>query len=291
MKYLLIISSLFFCTASFAQVKQDTSLFLIETNDGNEYIGKIISQDKESVTIQTEQLGVLTIPKASIKRMEPISKKQFVKGEYWFDNPQSTRYFWQPNGFGLKKGEGYYQNVWILFNQASVGITDNLSIGAGMVPLFLFAGAPTPIWFTPKLSIPISPDKFNLGLGGLLGTVLGEPESGFGVAYGTATIGNRNTNMSVGLGYGYLSGNWADSPMVTLSAMIRTGKRGYILTENYYIGTTEDDALILFFGGRRLIKNSGIDYGLMFPAVTGGSFVAIPWLGLTIPFGRPTNLN
>ncbi|HEY3384984.1 MAG TPA: hypothetical protein VGK46_00660, partial [Saprospiraceae bacterium] len=184
-----------------------------------------------------------------------------------------------------KKGEGYYQNVWIFFNQVSYGITDNISIGAGIVPLFLFAGASTPVWLTPKLSIPIVKDKFNVGAGALVGTVLGEEDAGFGIAYGTTTFGNRNTNVSLGLGYGYLSGEWADVPTVSLSAMIRTGQRGYLITENYFIGTADEDAILLSFGGRRLIKNSGLDFGLLFPVNTDGSFFAIPWLGITIPFG------
>jgi hypothetical protein len=150
----------------------------------------------------------------------------------------------------------------------------------------LFAGTSTPVWITPKLSIPIVKDKFNVGVGGLMGTVIGEAESGFGLVYGTSTLGNRNTNMSLGVGYGYLSGNWADVPVITLSGMLRTGQRGYLLTENYYISTDEGDLLMLFFGGRRLIKNAGLDFGLMFPFESGGSFFAIPWLGLTIPFGN-----
>jgi hypothetical protein len=130
-------------------------------------------------------------------------------------------------------------------------------------------------------------DKFNVGVGGLIGTVLGADEAGFGFAYGTGTLGDRNTNVSLGLGYGYAGGEWAESPLVTLSAMIRTGQRGYILTENYYINTADEDLLMFFVGGRRLIKAAGIDYGLMIPLITDGDFIAIPWLGLTIPFGKP----
>jgi len=288
MKFLFIISSLLICYSSFGQVKQDTSsLYRIETLDGNEFIGKIISQDMENIIFKTESLGTITISKASVKRIDPVNKNQFKNGEYWFDNPQATRYFWQSNGYGLKKGEGYYQNVWILFNQFNYGITDNISIGAGLLPLFLLGGTSTPVWITPKVSLPIAKDKFNVGVGGLMGTVLGEDEAGFGFAYGTGTVGDRNTNVSLGLGYGYASGEWAESPLVTLSAMIRTGQRGYILTENYYINTAEEDLLIFFVGGRRLIKAAGIDYGLMIPLITDGDFVAIPWLGLTIPFGKP----
>jgi len=291
MKFLLIAPFLLVYITSFAQVSKDTSLFRIETLDGNEYIGKIVSEDTEIIILKTDHLGAITIRKVAIKRMTPVNKKQLVNGVYWFDNPQSTRYFWQPNGYGLKAGEGYYQNVWILFNQVAVGVTDNISIGAGMVPLFLFAGVSTPVWLTPKLSIPIKKDKFNMGVGALLGTVLGESGSDFGIAYGTATLGDRNTNMSIGLGYGYLDGDWANSPIISFSAMIRTGQRGYLMTENYYIGTGDEDVLILFLGGRRLIKNSGIDFGLMIPATTGGGFFAIPWLGLTIPFGSPVNFQ
>jgi hypothetical protein len=286
MKYFLLIPFLFLSVISSSQVTQDTTLLRVETIDGNEYIGKIISIDAQSIVLNTDLLGVITLRKSSIKSMTPVYGSQIKEGVLWFENPQSTRYFWQPNGYGLKKGEAYYQNVWVFFNQVSYGVTDNFLIGAGMVPLFLFGGAPTPVWVTPKFSIPVVKDKLNLGVGGLIGTVIGESQSGFGLVYGTSTVGDRNTNMSLGVGYGYLSGNWANAPVITLSGMLRTGQRGYLLTENYFISTADEDLLIFFVGGRRLIKNAGLDFGLMFPFVSGGSFFAIPWLGLTIPFGN-----
>jgi len=286
MKFLLLIPFLFLSVISSSQVTQDTTLLRVETIDGNEYIGKIISIDAQSIVLNTDLLGVITLRKSSIKSMTPVYGSQIKEGVLWFENPQSTRYFWQPNGYGLKKGEAYYQNVWVFFNQVSYGVTDNFLIGAGMVPLFLFGGAPTPVWVTPKFSIPVVKDKLNLGVGGLVGTVIGESQSGFGLVYGTSTVGDRNTNMSLGVGYGYLSGNWANAPVITLSGMLRTGQRGYLLTENYFISTADEDLLIFFVGGRRLIKNAGLDFGLMFPFVSGGNFFAIPWLGLTIPFGN-----
>lgn len=287
MKYILFSVFALICSVSHAQTDVDKSaLYRIETIDGNEYVGNIVLDSADIFIMKTASLGEIRLRKADIKRMTEVSKSQIKGGELWFDNPQATRYFWQGNGYGLKKGEGYYQNVWIFFNQVSYGITDNLSIGAGMVPLFLFAGASTPVWITPKLSIPVVKDKFNVGAGALVGTVLGESNSGFGIAYGTATIGDRNTNASLGLGYGYFDGVWANVPTISLSAMIRTGQRGYLLTENYFIGTADEDAILLFFGGRRLIKNSSLDFGLLFPANTESSFFAIPWLGLAIPFGK-----
>ncbi len=270
-----------------AQNEPDSILYQIETIDGNEFIGNILEQDSAKIVLETESMGTLNIPKSSIKRISQVLEKQIIDGKYWFENPQSTRYFWSPNGYGLKKGEGYYQNVWVLFNQFAVGVTDFFSLGGGIVPLFLFAGAPTPVWFTPKFSIPVVKEKFNIGAGALIGTVLGEDNAGFGILYGLTTFGSRDKNISIGLGYGYAGGNFANSPMININGMVRTGSKGYFLTENYYIPAGEDFIVLISLGGRRIIKRSGLDFGLFLPFASDlDQFIAIPWLGITIPFGK-----
>lgn len=278
---------LFFGSFCNAQVSRDTTkLFRVETKEGNEFIGKIVSEDKTSILLRTDNLGDITIRWAHITKVSEVIPSQLKNGEHWFDNPQATRYFWSPNGFGLRKREAYYQNVWVLFNQVSVGVSDYFSFGAGLVPLFLFAGAPTPVWITPKLSIPVVENKINIGGGGLFATVLGEENVSFGILYGISTFGSRDKNLSIGLGYGYAGNDWASTPTFTVSGMIRTSRRGYFLTENYFIGGSEENLLLLSFGGRRIIKKSGLDFGLFIPANTGGEFIAIPWLGLTIPLNK-----
>jgi len=270
------------------------SLYHVETNDGNEYIGTIVEQNEQSVKIKTEKLGVLTILRIDIKNITPVKKEAIKAGKYWFHNPQSTRYFWGPTGYGLKKGEGYYQNVWIYGNQVSVGVTDHISIGVGMIPAFLFFGAPTPVWVTPKVSIPLKKDKVNVGLGVMAGTVLGvedeydyegdKTNSNFGIAYGVTTFGSRDKNLSIGLGYGYAGGGWAKSPTVTMSFMIRTGDRGYIISENYLFSSDRESTGVISIGGRRLVKKVAIDFGGMMPVVSEGYVIVLPWLGISVPF-------
>lgn len=287
-KYLVFIIFLFSFIVGNAQKtqKSDTSTFRITTKDGNEFIGYIIFEGDRQIKLQTSNLGQITIQKKDIESLIKVKQSKLVKGVYWFDNPQATRYFWAPNGYGLHTGEGYYQNVWIFFNQVSIGLNENFSIGFGMMPLFLFAGSPTPVWITPKFSIPISSDNWALGGGVLAGTVIGASGAGFGIFYGTTTFGSKDSNVSFGLGYGYAGGNFASSPTINISAMIRTGARGYILTENYYIGSAGENVLILSVGGRRIINRAGLDFGLFTPLELGGELFAIPWLGLTIPIGR-----
>ena len=269
-----------------AQNNQDSIKYRIETVDGNEYVGKITERSADKIRIKTEKLGEISILNADVKKITEISAVIKKDGSYWFENPQSTRYFWVPNGYSLKKGEGYYQNVWILGNQAIYGFTNHLSGGIGMLPLFLFAGAPTPTWVTLKYSVPIVKDKFNVGAGALAGTVIGEPNSNFGILYGVTTYGSRDKNLSIGVGWAFAAGEIAKKPTINVSGMIRTGPKGYFLTENYFIGTVDNFVVIMSVGGRRIIKNTGLDFGLFVPMGADiGSFVAIPWLGFTVPFG------
>ncbi|OQX74347.1 MAG: hypothetical protein B6D64_12950 [Bacteroidetes bacterium 4484_276] len=267
-----------------AQNQPDTLTYHIETSNGNTYIGNILSQDSEKLIFQSEKLGEITFLQTDIKEMHAINLQKMKGGKYWMDNPQATRYFYSPNGYGLKKGEGYYQNVWVLVNSFAVGITNNISIGGGLVPLFFFGGTPTPVWLTPKVSIPVKKENFNLGAGALVGTVVGGEDPGFGILYGITTFGSRDNNVSFGLGYGYAGGEWAKSPMININFMFRTGARGYIISENYYIQANGEPMVILSFGGRQIIKKAGLDYGLFIPF--SSNLIALPWLGITIPFGN-----
>lgn len=270
-----------------AQINPNDTIVRIQTFDGNEFLGTIINQDSEKITLITQSLGEITIQKSSIKFQENVNVQQIKDGKLWFANPQSTRYFWSPNGYGLKKGEGYYQNIWVLWNQFAYGVTNNFSVGGGMIPLFLFGGGPTPVFLTPKFSIPIEKDKLNIGAGALLGTVLGESETGFGILYGLTTFGSPDNNITIGMGYGYAGGDWASSPMINLNGMFRITSRGYIITENYYINVGDGGVAMITIGGRWIIKNAALDYGLVIPAASGMDvFVAIPWLGFTVPFGK-----
>jgi hypothetical protein len=273
---------------SFGSENPDTTrVFRIETTDDNIFTGFIIREDSTVVVLQTDILGELTIHRKYVKSMREISKAKKIGNEYWLPNPQSSRYFWAPNGYGLNKGEMWYQNIWIMYNQMSYGFTDYFSCGVGLIPLFLFGGTASPVWLVPKFSIPLAGNKFNLGTGALLATILGEDAGTFGLLYGTATLGSRDKNFSFGMAYGFISDDWADAPVINLSGMVRTGPRGYFITENYVITAEGETAVILSLGGRSILRNVGLDYSLWIPVVSDmGTFIAFPFLGITIPFNK-----
>lgn len=274
------------CNYLSAQNETDTSLVRIETRDGNEYTGRITGEDSEKIILLTQILGEISIPKSEIRTRTKIQSTQVKEGQIWFSNPQASRYFWAPNGYGLKKGEGYYQNIWVLWNQFAYGITDNFSIGGAIVPLFLFAGAPTPVFISPKVSIPLEKEKINLGAGVIAGAILGAGDATFGLVYGVSTFGTPDNNVSFGLGYGFAGGEWASRPLINFCGMFRLSPRWYFISENYYMGFGDEGGGILSGGARWIIKKAALDFGLFFPVGSEIGFVGIPWLGFTIPFGN-----
>lgn len=265
----------------------------VETNDDNEFIGKIIGVEAGIMTLKTEKFGVITIRMGDIKTIEEASVSKMVDGSYWADNFQSTRYFFMPNGFGLKRGESYYQNVWVFLNQFNVGITDHFSVGVGMAPTFLLGSQSIPFWITPKLSIPVA-KNVSIGAGLLYGNTFsfnesrGSAGSGFAVAYGAVTVGTRDKNASFGLGYGNNGQRSSRQPVFNFSTMHRLSARAYFLTENYLFISQGEIFGVVSAGGRRLIKKVGLDFGGFIPfgpELTNG-FIIIPWLGVSTPLGK-----
>ena len=264
---------------------QQSDLYRVETTDGNTFVGQLISETDEAITILTESAGEITISRKNIRKMTLLENDQMREDGYWHDNPQSTRYLFAPNAIGLRKGEGYYQNTWILFNNVNYGITNNFSLGAGTVPLFLFGLSSTPFWIMPKLSIPVASDLVHLSAGALIGGVIGEEDGSGGLLYGTGTVGDTNKNLTLGLGYAYGGGEISSTPVVNISGMYRTGQSIYFISENYFIPDTDAGGLVSF-GVRWAPENFAVDFALIRPLEDFGSFVGLPWLGLTIPFGR-----
>jgi hypothetical protein len=237
--------------------------------------------------IKTDIMGEIRIPLANIKSRTELKELKKIGRQYWLANPQSSRYFWAPNGYGLEKGTSYYQNIWVLYNQFSVGVSDNFSVGAGMIPLFLFGAEAIPVWIVPKFSIPVVKEKFNIGTGAFLGTVLGANSGAFGLLYGSVTLGSRDKNISVGFASGFADGEWMKVPIINPSFMLRVSPRGYLISENYIITSGGETIVLLSLGGRSLIRNISLDYSLWIPAGIGSdSFIAIPFLGITIPLNK-----
>jgi len=285
-----VLLTILFTTSIYAQdepvVEPVDTLYRVETNDGNVFIGKIIDMDKDKVILEGKTIGTITLHRQFIVKIERILGEEITKGDIWYSNIQSARYFFSPNGYGLKKGESYYQNIWVFYNQFSVGLSDHFSIGLGMIPLFFLDFTPTPVWIAPKFSVPLVKDKVNLGVGALLGYVIGG-STGFGITFATGTFGPRDKNLTVGFGYAYAGGDWLNTPIFNLGGLARVSKNSYLMMETYIVASGGQVGGASILGARSMINKSTIDYGLVLPFISDmGSFYAFPLLGLTVPFKK-----
>lgn len=261
-------------------------MYRVETTEGEVLIGTLVSDTDEEVVLDTRRVGDVTLQRTEIERMEPLDPARFRDGEYWFRNPQSTRYFFAPNALGIPEGEGYYQNTWILLNNVNYGVSDHFSIGGGTIPVFLFGADAIPVWVLPKVSVSAPQNNLHLAGGAVLGGVVGEASEGVGLLYGSATVGDRDHNATIGLGYGYTNGEVASTPAINLSGMLRVSPTVYLITENYVVPAEETET-VASVGVRWAPRTFAVDFALARPlGEDAGDLIGIPWLGVTIPFGR-----
>ncbi len=274
----------------------DTSVFvLVYTVDGNEFQGKLLSETSEEIVLYTDLLGTLTIKRSAIRRMDKIQKPIVTYGRVWFESLYAPRYFVGTSAYGLRKGEGAYENSELFFNQVSYGFTDQFSLGLGFAPFIVFDG-PLPVWVSPKFSIPLKKNMINLGIGGLFGRELinsydggSDNTSNFGGVYGQLTIGPRNYNITASLGYRVTNEDWAAKPIISLAATGRISARVAALAETYLIRTEYERIKLFGFGFRFMGRGIAVDAGFALYGDGYGEVYLVPYGTLHVPFGRPKN--
>jgi len=271
---------------------EQNKTYIIELIDNTQFVGYILQNDSLSIVIKTETIPKIEIPIQKIKRIEEIIPSRLKNGEYWFPNPNSTRYLFGPSAFTLKKGEGYYQNTYLIVNSFNFGITDHISMGAGLEFISTFgslaSGTFQPIFFiTPKIGYQIT-EKFHAGAGVLYATLPGffdeDNRSSFGIAYGIGTYGTPDHNITGGLGWGFFNGEFSDKPIITLSGMTRIGRRVALVTENWIIPADDYYGIITygirFFGEKMTVDFAFINNGDIAQALILG----IPYVDFVVKF-------
>ncbi len=230
--------------AQFQKFPLDTATtYRFKLKDGSEFIGKFLERDSTTITISTKSVKQINIQYSSFERIEVLKDANFVRGEYWFTNPNATRYFFGPSAINLKAGEGYYQNTYLFLNSFNVGLSDYVSIGGGLEILSTFGvggDGPQPIFYlTPKVGFPVA-KKVHVGGGVLYASVPnGDDEdkarTGLGILYGVSTYGTDDNNVTGGIGWGFIDGELSSKPIITISAAARTSRRSSFVTENWIV--------------------------------------------------------
>ena len=265
----------------------ELSLIKMKGDAGITYVGSIVDRNQRELTILTDAGTKITVSLSSVQDIRVIPKSQIHDGEYWYPNPNDSRYLFAPSAFNLKKGEGYYQNTYLFINTFNYGITDNFSMGLGFEFISTFAslGASDfdPIYFlTPKYSTQVS-ENVRVGVGVLYGKV-SDDIGGFGVGYGLVTYGNPEHNATLGLGFGFFDGEFSGEPVITLSGMTRLSRRISLVTENWFFPADVYRGIISY-GIRFFGETMSVDLALVNNEEFSEVFpIGIPYVDFVVKF-------
>jgi len=267
--------------------------YTVEVASGTSVIGVLTAVSAEELTFQTKDLGVLVIKRTNLKQLSLMTPEQARRGYDYQGN--GNRLFFAPTARNLRRGEGTVQTIDIFLLGVNYGITDNISMGA----LFTWvpaAGADNLFALTPKVSFPVN-ERVRLGGGGLLFFQQG---TNFTLAYGNATYGSADNNLTAGVGYAFVGGKYVNTPVFMLGGATRVSRRISLLNETYILNIKDSYENATFVGGiagvrvsgQRLSGSLGMMYGFYsytnrrYAGDNSGDGGAYPFAEATYRFGR-----
>ncbi|MFL5470048.1 MAG: hypothetical protein ACJ8AE_09655 [Gemmatimonadaceae bacterium] len=260
------------------KVADSAHLQVLTLRDGSTLIGRIVAVAQDTLTVESS-VGQLSVPIASVRRVQEVASDRMKNGEYWFPNPNATRLFFAPSGRMLEKGDGYVSDYEVFFPGVAVGVTDNISIGGGM-SLFPAGLDEQLFYLTPKIGGALQ-ENVNVAVGALIIGGISD-ESTVGIVYGVGTFGSPDASLTAGLGYGFSGTTMSRTPVAMLGGELRVSRRIGLVTENYIIPDTDANP-IFSYGVRLMGEKMTVDLAL-FNAGGSGSAIGLPFVDFVFRF-------
>ncbi|TFZ64020.1 hypothetical protein E4631_20560 [Hymenobacter sp. UV11] len=258
-------------------------VYSVETIGGTQFSGTLRATTDLTLTFETKELGLVTVQRANVRQLMSQTPEQARRGFDYVGN--GTRMFIAPTARNLYQGEGYVQAINVFLLGVNYGLTDNISVGL-LVPVIPFIGVPA-IAIAPKLSVPVN-DKLHLGVGVLYGFatgVLGGSGSA-GVGYGLATYGTADTNVTLGLGYGFSGGDVGSSPVAVIGANVRLSRLFSLVNETYIANFDTNGAFGGLAGLRYASPRFSASLGALYYTSRDNSGVYPAYLDVAYRFGK-----
>ena len=264
-----------------------TVVHVLRLRNGSQLVGHVTTLTKDSVRVDVTS-GSMTVARGDVVEVRELPSSQMKGGELWLPNPHSTRLLFSPTAFPLEKGTGYFSDIYLFFMSVQYGITDRFSLGAG---ISVFPGidfGDNLIYLTPKFTVYNAP-RLKLSLGGFLGAAglasneLDGVGNSLGILYGVASTGTRESNLTLGLGWGYFGSEVADQPIVMLGGQGRVTKRLSLVTENWIVSTNHNVEGAISYGVRFLGDRLAVDLAFV-NSLKDPIFPGVPFLGFAIKY-------
>ncbi|SNC76323.1 hypothetical protein SAMN06265337_3328 [Hymenobacter gelipurpurascens] len=274
--------------------------YRVTLRSGTTFAGVLRAIRSQELEFTSDEPGAIIVGRDQIVQMVLIPQtetKDALRHPTWGYVGNGTRVFFAPTARNLQAGEGYAQTIDLFLLGVNYGLTDNFSFGILASALPGVGLGNQFIAITPKVSFPVS-KTLSVGAGVLYARIpdFNSNATGYGagVAYGLATVGSADYNLTFGLGYGFTGGNteeqgFGKSPVAVLSGATRVSKRLSLMSENYLI-TSGSGGLGGLYGVRlnwaRTTFGIGSFYVAPFKSEGAFGYIYPVYLDLSLRFGK-----
>lgn len=283
MRAALVLLFLIFPAISFAQispsdVEVDSSKTVeIELRNNSTLTGTIVSVSDNELELQQED-GRTFIRLSRIRAIHDLNTTR--KGTRWFSNPNYSRLFFSPTAQPLQKGNGYYQNIYVFFNNVAYAVSDNIAFTGGFSMLPGISITDQLYFFTGKAGFEIADGHY---IGGGLGVASANTfEDALFLGYGNYTHAFHRGSITGGI-TGFSASEDAGTYAVYFGGDYRLIQRIAFVTENFVFPDV-DDSLVLSYGLRFMGENMSFDLAFFRPGLGTDIGFGIPYVDFVFNF-------
>lgn len=283
MRATLLLLFLLFPIISFAQISSsdvevDSSKTVeVELRNGSILTGSIISVSEEEIELQ-EANGRTFIRLSRVRQIRDVDLTR--KGNQWFPNPNYSRLFFSPTAQPLQKNSGYYQNIYVFFNNVAYAVSDNVAFTGGFSMLPGINISNQLYFFTGKVGFEVSDGHY---LGGGLGVASANTfEDALFLGYANYTHAFHRGSLTGGVTTFSIAediGTYA----LYFGGDYRLIQRISFVTENYVFPEAGDE-LVLSYGLRFMGQNMSFDLAFFRPGLGTDIGFGIPYVDFVFNF-------
>ena len=268
------------------RLTDSTVIHVVKLRDGSTLVGRITGLSTDSIRLHLNQ-GEVSLARSGISEVRQVPAALMRNGQYWFENPHSTRLLFSSTAFPLEEGTGYYGNTWLFIHTFATGLTDRFTIGGGATTIPGIALNENLFFLLPKYTL-VSQPRVQFALGALIGLLpfntddFDDDFESAGLLYGVGTFGTRESNVSVGAAWGYANDEITNTPGIMVGGQGRIARRVSLISENWFFSIDGETEGVVSYGLRFLGENISADLAWVSP-LGAGSF-GFPWLGFAFKF-------
>lgn len=252
----------------------------LRTRQGDRLSGRIVAVDDDTVRILTRG-GTLSLARAEVSEWRELPAGAVrPDGRVWHPNPNATRLLFAPTARTLRRGEGYVANKYLFVIDGAGGVTDDVTIGGGITILPSEDPSDNVVMALAKVGL-VQTEQVQVAVGGLAARAGFDGGGTFGILFGVLSTGGEDSNLSLGVGYGFVDDAMADSPAIMLGGQLRVAERLSLITENYVM--PDVDHPLFSYGIRLFGEKVSVDFAFI-NTPDSGIPLGLPFLGAALKF-------